>query len=147
MGLRVKIWGCRGSIACPSPNHLKYGGNTTCLEVDAGDGIIIFDAGTGIRNLGEDIQRSEQDNIHVLLTHTHWDHINGWPFFAPAFNPNKTFHIMAGHLYDKSGIQHVFESQMENPVFPVPLEAMESTLDFVRFPGWRTISTCCPASR
>ena len=133
MSLRVKFWGCRGSIACPSPDHLKYGGNTTCLEVDAGGHLFILDAGTGIRELGEDIQRSDQDHVRILLTHTHWDHINGFPFFAPAFNPKKSFEIMAGHLYDKSGVQHVFESQMENPVFPVPLEAMTAELYFVDF--------------
>ena len=133
MSLRVKFWGCRGSIACPSPDHLKYGGNTTCLEVDAGGHLFILDAGTGIRNLGEDVQRSDQDHVHILLTHTHWDHINGFPFFAPAFNPKKSFEIMAGHLHDKSGVQHVFESQMENPVFPVPLEAMLAELYFVDF--------------
>ena len=133
MSLRVKFWGCRGSIACPSPDHLKYGGNTTCLEVDAGGHLFILDAGTGIRELGEDILQSDQNHVHILLTHTHWDHINGFPFFAPAFNPKKSFEIMAGHLYDKSGVQHVFESQMENPVFPVPLEAMTAGLYFSDF--------------
>lgn len=133
MSLRVKSWGCRGSIACPSLDHLKYGGNTTCLEIDAGGHLFILDAGTGIRELGDDIQRSDQDHVHILLTHTHWDHSNGFPFFAPAFNPNKSFEIMAGHLYDKSGVQHVFESQMENPVFPVPLEAMTAGLYFADF--------------
>ena len=62
----------------------------------------------------------------MLLTHTHWDHINGFPFFAPAFVKGETFHIHAGHLTDKGGIQKVFASQMDNPVFPVPLEAMLS---------------------
>ena len=140
MSLRVKFWGCRGSIACPSPDHLKYGGNTTCLEVDAGGHLFILDAGTGIRELGEDIQRSDQDHVRILLTHTHWDHINGFPFFAPAFNPKKSFEIMAGHLYDKSGVQHVFESQMENPVFPVPLEAMTAELYFVDFKAGEDIN-------
>lgn len=140
MSLRVKFWGCRGSIACPSPDHLKYGGNTTCLEVDAGGHLFILDAGTGIRELGEDIQRSDQDHVRILLTHTHWDHINGFPFFAPAFNPKKSFEIMAGHLYNKSGVQHVFESQMENPVFPVPLEAMTAELYFVDFKAGEDIN-------
>ena len=133
MSLRVKFWGCRGSIACPSPDHLKYGGNTTCLEIDAGGHLLILDAGTGIRELGENIMRSDQHHVHILLTHTHWDHINGFPFFAPAFNSKKSFEIMAGHLFNKSGVQHVFESQMENPVFPVPLKALTAELYFVDF--------------
>ena len=140
MSLRVKFWGCRGSIACPSPDHLKYGGNTTCLEIDAGGELFILDAGTGIRELGEDVLRGDQNHVHILLTHTHWDHINGFPFFAPAFSAKKSFEIMAGHLYDKSGVQHVFESQMENPVFPVPLEAMTAELFFVDFKAGEDIN-------
>ena len=133
MSLRIKFWGCRGSIACPSPRHLKYGGNTTCLQVDAGDHMFVLDCGTGIRNLGREILAEGIEHSHLLLTHTHWDHINGFPFFAPAFVKEETFHIYAGHLTDKGGIQKVFASQMDNPVFPVPLEAMQATLVFEDF--------------
>jgi phosphoribosyl 1,2-cyclic phosphodiesterase len=133
MTVRVKFWGCRGSIACPSPRHLKYGGNTTCLEVTAGDHTFVLDAGTGVRNLGREILASDTKECLLLLTHTHWDHINGFPFFAPAFKPGLTFHILAGHLQDKGGVQKVFASQMDNPVFPVPLEAMQAKLLFKDF--------------
>jgi phosphoribosyl 1,2-cyclic phosphodiesterase len=133
MSIRVKIWGCRGSIACPAPTHLKYGGNTTSIEVDVGDQKILLDCGTGIRNLGQQMIKSDVDHCHILLTHTHWDHINGFPFFTPAFDPNRQFDIFAGHLMDKGGIQNILETQMDNPMFPVPLEAMQAKLTFNDF--------------
>jgi phosphoribosyl 1,2-cyclic phosphodiesterase len=133
MSIRVKIWGCRGSIACPAPTHLKYGGNTTSLEVDVGDQKFLLDCGTGIRNLGQQIMKSDMPHCHILLTHTHWDHINGFPFFVPAFDKRRTFDIMAGHLTDKGGVKNIFETQMDNPMFPVPLEAMQAKLTFSDF--------------
>ena len=133
MTIRVKIWGCRGSIACPAPTHLKYGGNTTSLEVDAGDQKFLLDCGTGIRNLGQQLIRSEMEHCDILLTHTHWDHINGFPFFSPAYDSSRQFVIHAGHLMDKGGIQNIMETQMQNPVFPIPLEAMQAKLTFNDF--------------
>ena len=133
MSIRVKIWGCRGSIACPALTHLKYGGNTTCLEVDAGNQKFILDCGTGIRNLGQHLTTTDFEHCDILLTHTHWDHINGFPFFGPAFNPAYQFDMYAGHLMDKGGVQTVMESQMDNPMFPVPLDAMKARLSFNDF--------------
>lgn len=133
MTLAVKFWGVRGSIACPSPQHVVYGGNTSCLEVFAGDKRIILDAGTGIRQLGfEFIRDGVKDGI-ILLTHTHWDHINGFPFFGPTFMANSHFSIHAGHLSDHGGIENVLANQMSNPTFPVPLEALQAELNFVDF--------------
>ena len=133
MSIRVKIWGCRGSIACPAPTHLKYGGNTTSLEVDVGGRKVLLDCGTGIRNLGKEMMKEAQEYCHILLSHTHWDHINGFPFFAPAFDKNRHFEIMAGHLMENGGIRNVLETQMDNPMFPVPLEAMQAQLTFTDF--------------
>ena len=140
MSLRIKIWGCRGSIACPQPSHMRYGGNTTSLEVDAGNRKILLDCGTGIRNLGQELLRSDLKHCDILLTHTHWDHINGFPFFAPAFDPNRTFDIKAGHLFDRGGIKSVFQAQMDNPMFPVPLEAMQAKLNFEDFAAGESFS-------
>jgi phosphoribosyl 1,2-cyclic phosphodiesterase len=131
--MRIKFWGVRGSIACPSPTHIAYGGNTSCIEVDLGDRRIVLDAGTGIRNLGSEFMRQGISRATLLLTHTHWDHINGFPFFAPAFQPDGRFEIMAGHLSDSGGIQSVLASQMANPMFPVPMDAMEAGLQFIDF--------------
>ncbi|MEO5336923.1 MAG: MBL fold metallo-hydrolase [Magnetospirillum sp. WYHS-4] len=139
MGFRIRFWGVRGSIACPSAQHIRYGGNTSCLEVQVDDECIIMDAGTGIRTLGAQILKRGCTEAQLLLTHTHWDHINGFPFFAPAYMPSFTLHIRAGHLKGQ-GIRDVLSAQMDNPMFPVPLEAMRCQLsleDFVAGDSFR----------
>ena len=133
MALKVKFWGVRGSIACPSANHIKYGGNTSCLEIKVGDRRLVLDAGTGIRGLGQTFLKDDVSQIHILLTHTHWDHINGFPFFVPAYDPRRSVHIMAGHLRGGEGIQNVLAAQMDNPMFPVPLSAMQAKMRFEDF--------------
>ncbi len=133
MTFNVKFWGVRGSIACASPNHMRYGGNTSCIEVIADGYRIILDAGTGIRQLGNEMQKIGADDFHILLTHTHWDHINGFPFFTPAYNKGLKIEILAGHLTDKGGVQNVLSAQMDNPMFPVPLEAMTADITFRDF--------------
>jgi len=133
MTLALKFWGVRGSIACPSSEHVVYGGNTSCLEVFAGEHRIILDAGTGIRGLGEDLMHDGVKTGVLMLTHSHWDHINGFPFFAPAFMANSHFTVFAGHLTDSGGIESVLASQMANPTFPVPLEALQADLHFEDF--------------
>jgi phosphoribosyl 1,2-cyclic phosphodiesterase len=133
MALKLKFWGVRGSIACASPEHMKYGGNTSCIEVQAGDHCFVLDAGTGIRSFGESLIGRGGHVSHLLLTHTHWDHINGFPFFVPAYNPEVSFTIMAGHLMEQGGIQEILSSQMNNPMFPVPLEAMQANIVYEDF--------------
>lgn len=134
MAFKVKFWGVRGSIATPSPRHIGFGGNTSCVEVSAGGRKIIFDAGTGLRNLGQWMLKKDVDHAHILMSHTHWDHINGFPFFTPAFVKGKSFTIMAGHVGDEEGgIRKVLSGQMAQPFFPVPLEAMQGRLDFEDF--------------
>ena len=133
MSFKVKFWGVRGSIACPSPRHMAFGGNTSCIEVAMGGQRIILDAGTGVRNLGHWLMKKRVSDAVLLLSHTHWDHINGFPFFSPAFRPDHTFRIMAGHLGDKGGVESVFASQMSQPTFPVPLEVMGGKLIFEDF--------------
>ncbi|MFQ5766227.1 MAG: MBL fold metallo-hydrolase [Rhodospirillales bacterium] len=133
MALKFKFWGVRGSIACASPQHMKYGGNTSCIEVQAGEHRFVLDAGTGIRPFGDTLSKTEEQNWHLLLTHTHWDHINGFPFFTPAYNPNFSIKVMAGHLIDQGGVEEILSTQMHNPMFPVPLEAMLANLTFEDF--------------
>jgi phosphoribosyl 1,2-cyclic phosphodiesterase len=129
----IRFWGVRGSIACPSPRHMAYGGNTACVEVLLGDTRIILDAGTGIRGLGDRILKEEVRSAHLLLSHTHWDHISGFPFFNPAFLPGRAFHVMAGHLTAHGGVRAALAGQMVQPMFPVPLEIMQSDLRFEDF--------------
>ena len=138
MSFKLKFWGVRGSIACPSPDHIAFGGNTSCLEVNAGGEQIIFDAGTGIRNLGHWNLRKGIIKSTLLFSHTHWDHITGFPFFAPAFHPENEFTLMAGHLKQQGGLYKVISGQMANPVFPVPIEALKSKLNFVDFDAGET---------
>jgi phosphoribosyl 1,2-cyclic phosphodiesterase len=125
----IKFWGVRGSIACPSPQHVRYGGNTSCVEVILGDRRFILDAGTGIRPLGKEMLNADVRDIYLLLSHTHWDHINGLPFFRPAYDRHRRMHIYAGHLRDHGGVEKVLSQQMHEPVFPVPLDAMQAIVE------------------
>lgn len=139
MSLSLRFWGVRGSIACPSSSHVRYGGNTSCLEVCAGDQAIILDAGTGIRGLGHNFMERSVKSAHLLLTHSHWDHINGFPFFAPGFKKGYEFQVMAGHL-ESGSIRDVLAGQMMQPTFPVPLEAMQASLAFEDFKAGDTFN-------
>jgi len=134
MGTSVKFWGVRGSIACPSAEYIGYGGNTSCVAISAGGRLVILDAGTGIRALGKEVARQGLDQATLLLSHTHLDHINGFPFFAPAFDPGFQLRVMAGHMAGSvGGIRAVLASQMENPTFPVPLTAMRGVAGYEDF--------------
>lgn len=133
MSFKVKFWGVRGSIATPSPRHIGFGGNTSCIEVKVGGRTIILDAGTGIRNLGHWLLRRQVSHSDIFLSHTHWDHINGFPFFSPAFKKDYHFTIHAGHLADSGGIGSALASQMAQPFFPVPIEMMGAKIDAVDF--------------
>ena len=132
--MRLKLWGTRGSIPCPGPETVKYGGNTTCFEVTCGKKRIIIDAGTGIRLLGKKIMLEEANllNADLFFTHTHMDHIQGLPFFAPLYNPNSDVRLNAGHLggekYDLQGI--IGTMLMKDPVFPVPSSLIEQACSF-----------------
>lgn len=139
MSFKIKFWGVRGSIACPSAKYVAFGGNTSCVEISAGGQKIVFDLGTGARNLGHWLLKKNVREAHILMSHTHWDHINGFPFFSPAFREGFKFKIMAGHLWDKDiGIRDVLAGQMTAPTFPVPLEAMRSTMEFEDFKAGET---------
>ena len=133
MTFSLKLWGVRGSIACPLSSYMKYGGNTSCIEVTVGDQTFIMDASTGIRGLGQELVKKEPFKLTMLLTHTHWDHVNGFPFFIPAYVPDWSINIKAGHLSDQGGVKSILSTQMESPLFPVPLSAMLSKLTFEDF--------------
>jgi len=131
----VKFWGVHGSLPRPGPSTLKYGGNTACVEVRCGKELIIFDAGTGIRELGEDLQRrgkgSSADRIkgHIFFSHLHWDHVQGFPFFAPAFVEGNEFHLYGGKSLN-STIYRLMSDHMAAPNFPVSLHNLAATLRF-----------------
>jgi len=125
--MKIKIWGCRGSIPAPGEHTLKYGGNTTCLEVTIGDGtVIIFDAGTGIRNLGNRIvQEKNTSEICIVFMHSHWDHMLGFPFFKPAYSKKFKINLRGGPAA-KLTVKKILERQMEAPYFPVQFSTMKA---------------------
>jgi phosphoribosyl 1,2-cyclic phosphodiesterase len=131
--MKITFWGVRGSIPCPARTHVQFGGNTSCVHVSVSGEEIILDAGTGIRGLGRSFLRRGIDRATLLLSHTHWDHICGFPFFTPAYDPKWSMRILAGHLPHESGIRSVLASQMTDPMFPVPLEAMRGASAFEDF--------------
>jgi phosphoribosyl 1,2-cyclic phosphodiesterase len=133
MSLQIRFWGVRGSIAVPAPNYMIYGGNTSCVEVRAGGKLIILDAGTGIRGLGAALLKEGISQGTILFSHTHWDHINGFPFFGPAYSGDHSFKIYAGHLKKKGGIREALSGQMQQPVFPVPIDIMHARMQFQDF--------------
>jgi phosphoribosyl 1,2-cyclic phosphodiesterase/CheY-like chemotaxis protein len=127
---RVKFWGVRGSIASPGPDTVFYGGNTSCVELRADGEIIVLDAGTGIRKLGMSLAQEfdgEPLNVTLLLTHTHWDHIQGFPFFVPAYNPKNTVRIL-GYEGARQGLAATLGAQMESPYFPVGMRELPGNI-------------------
>jgi phosphoribosyl 1,2-cyclic phosphodiesterase len=137
--LTVRFWGVRGSISCPLPSYMGFGGNTSCVEVRAGGQVVILDAGTGVRALGHLLQREGLRHADVLFSHTHWDHITGFPFFTPAFDPEHSFRVFAGHLAEEGGIREALAGHMHEPMFPVPLEVMRARLTFTDFRAGETL--------
>lgn len=130
----VKFWGVRGSISISDPNSVRYGGNTSCLEIRCGKRLLIFDAGSGLRYLGNALAKSgETVDADIFLTHTHYDHICGIPFFKPFFNPNNSFRLQAGHLLPEKNLRGVLCDLMTSPLFPVPLEIFQSQIEFHDF--------------
>jgi phosphoribosyl 1,2-cyclic phosphodiesterase/ActR/RegA family two-component response regulator len=120
---KVKFWGVRGSIPTPGPRTVFYGGNTSCVEVRGDGEIIILDAGTGLRCLGDELAvefKGRPLEMTLLLTHTHWDHIHGFPFFAPVYNPNNKLRVLSVQGAQKD-LESTLSTQMESPFFPVSM--------------------------
>ena len=136
--LVMKFWGVRGSIPTPGPTTLEYGGNTSCIEVRAADQVIILDAGTGLRLLGRALQTEFGEkplDLTLLLTHTHWDHIQGLPFFLPVYQPNNHLRIL-GYEGARHGLETVLNSQMESPFFPIGLNEVPANIQIEELKEW-----------
>src|SRR5438552_9891502 len=128
---RIKFWGTRGSIAVPSPDTLRYGGNTTCVELRADDEIIVLDAGSGIRPLGIALDREFQARpirLSLLITHAHWDHIQGFPFFKPAYDSKNEICILG---FDGAGasFRDILAEPMKAPFFPITMRELSAKMD------------------
>src|SRR6476660_2926955 len=128
---RIKFWGTRGSIAVPSPETLRYGGDTTCMELRADGEIIVLDAGTGIRPLGIALDREFQTRpikLSLLITHAHWDHIQGFPFFKPAYDSKNEIRIFG---FDGAGatFREIMTEPMKSPFFPISMRELSARMD------------------
>lgn len=127
--MKLKIWGARGSVPAPGPETMRYGGNTSCVEVTLSDGsTLILDAGTGIRNLGLALPRIERP-IHILLTHLHLDHIQGLMFFAPLFRPESEITVW-GPASPEASLRERIGRYISAPLAPVEVRELPATLSF-----------------
>src|ERR1700684_1260756 len=126
--MKLKVWGARGSIPAPGPETMRYGGNTSCVELTLSDGsTLILDAGTGIRNLGMSIGRAPQSDqpIHLLLTHLHLDHIQGLMFFAPCFRPESEI-VIWGPASPEASLRDRIARYISAPLAPVEVRELPS---------------------
>jgi phosphoribosyl 1,2-cyclic phosphodiesterase len=130
--MRIKFWGVRGSTPTPQAENLRYGGNTSCVEVRVGETIYIFDCGTGFRALGQQLMQEFPErpvNAHVFVSHFHWDHIQGFPFFRPLYDRPLDRFMLHSSSRTRS-LKQVMEEQMAAPYFPVELREMKATREF-----------------
>jgi len=128
MAFEVRFWGVRGSVASPGPDTAAVGGNTSSLEVRAGDTRVLLDAGTGIRQLGDALLAEGRVDVTILLSHLHWDHIQGLPFFTPVYLPTTRVRIW-GPPGERTSLHDVLAQQMAPPVFPVTFDDLASRIE------------------
>jgi phosphoribosyl 1,2-cyclic phosphodiesterase len=134
----LQFHGTRGSVPVCEQNFLEFGGNTTCISIHnhVTGRIGILDAGTGIRSLGKQIRKNHPDqrDIFITFTHFHWDHIQGFPFFEPAYDPNMELHILTLGVGRKfKGLHEIFSMQMQEINFPIALDSMGCKFNFIEY--------------
>ena len=139
----VRFWGVRGSIACSGPRTVRYGGNTSSLEVRCGGRMLLFDGGTGLRYLGNSLTNAQPASppldTDLFLTHTHFDHVAGLPFFKPFFRPENRFRLWAGHLAEGMTLRRVLGEFMMSPLFPVPPQVFRARMEYREFKAGDTL--------
>jgi len=129
--MKIKSWGTRGSIPVSGREFLKYGGSTTCLEIiDKNNDSIIVDCGTGVKNLGKEFIKKNINKINIVFTHQHWDHILGFPFFAPIYD-DKNEIIITGCSYTTDEVRAIVSKIMQPPGFPVKFEEIDAKFRFM----------------
>ena len=128
--INLEFWGVRGSVPSPGPDTAKYGGNTSCVSITLNNKILILDAGTGIRNLGTTLLSKPDMEIFVVITHTHWDHIQGFPFFTPIYQPNRPVHMFPT-IHKKNVVLSSLIDQMDGAHFPITPDQVPSNFNFI----------------
>jgi phosphoribosyl 1,2-cyclic phosphodiesterase len=136
----VRFWGVRGSIATPGPATARYGGNTSSIEVRCGPRLLMLDAGTGLRYLGNRLVAEAPFDTDIFFTHTHFDHVCGLPFFKPFFQPQNSFRLWAGHLGGELTLHRVMREFMMAPLFPVPPEVFKARMEYRDFKAGDTLA-------
>lgn len=126
---RLAFWGTRGSIPTPGAAFMRHGGNTSCMQIEYDGEVLVFDAGSGIRELGLELARGKPRRVHLFITHTHWDHIQGFPFFTPAYIPGFEVVVYGAEGFGKS-LEAVFRGQLDQDYFPVQMEDMLASIEF-----------------
>ena len=126
----VQFWGVRGKVSTPGKQTIRYGGNTSCVEMRVGSKRLVFDGGSGLRVLGNNLLAQMPMAVHIFFTNCHWDSIQGFPFFTPGFIPGNCFHIYGAEASNGASMEQRLSCQMEGPNFPVPLQVMKSELKF-----------------
>ncbi|MDP1654421.1 MAG: MBL fold metallo-hydrolase [Rhodocyclaceae bacterium] len=130
--MKVRMWGVRGSIPAPGPHTVRYGGNTTCIEVRSDDdSLIVLDAGTGIFPLAQSLLARLPVQANIFITHTHWDHIQGLPFFVPLYIPGNTVRIHGAYdIISMQGIQQVMDVQLQYSYFPIREAELKAGIEY-----------------
>ncbi|MBT3273178.1 MAG: MBL fold metallo-hydrolase, partial [Spirochaetales bacterium] len=134
--MKIRFWGVRGSIPCPGPTTVEYGGNTACIELRFGDNdrLLIIDAGSGIRSLGNYMMQHDLPKgpieTSIFLTHTHWDHIMGFPFFTPIYIPNTKLKIYGPVTYENEGLDKIVGSQLSYRYFPIKHSELSAEITY-----------------
>ncbi len=137
----IRFWGVRGSIACPGPDTVRYGGNTSCVEIRCGERLLIMDGGTGLRELGRELVKDGATiDADLFYSHTHFDHICGLPFFAPCYSRGNKVRLWAGHLLPDNQLENVLYGMMMAPLFPVPIALLNPQVSFTDFRHGETLS-------
>jgi phosphoribosyl 1,2-cyclic phosphodiesterase len=135
----VRFWGVRGSIACAGSQYVRYGGNTSCLEVTVGTRRLIFDAGTGLRALGDTLCGGDAVDIDIFFTHTHFDHICGLSFFKPLYTHQNKVRLWAGHLAPILRLKDAVKQMMMAPLYPVTVDIFNAKIEFRDFRSGETL--------
>ncbi len=126
---RLELWGTRGSIPTPGAPFMRHGGNTSCMRIEHDGDTLVFDAGSGIRELGIELTKDGPRRIHLFITHTHWDHIQGFPFFTPVYVPGFEVVVYGAEGFGKS-LEAVFRGQLDQDYFPVQMDDMRASIEF-----------------